>query len=68
MIQKYKVKGMTCGGCSHNIEGVLSEIEGVTSAKVDLEGQTASIETKENTDLGDLSKYFKDTKYEVTKE
>ena len=68
MIQKYKIKGMTCGGCAHNIEGILSEIEGVTSAKVDLEGQTASVETKENADLGDLSKYFEGTKYELMKE
>jgi len=68
MIQKYKIKNMTCGGCAHNIEGILSEINGVTSAKVDLSTNTASVEIKENIDAGDLSKYFENTKYELIKE
>ncbi len=59
---------MTCGGCAHNVEGILSEIDGVTSAKVDIANQTASVETKENIDLGNVTSYFENTKYEVTKE
>lgn len=59
---------MTCGGCAYNVEGILSEIDGVTSVKVDLANQTASVETKENIDVGNISKYFENTKYELAKE
>lgn len=59
---------MSCGGCAHNVEGILSEINGVVSANVDIATGKAQVEMKENIDLGDMSRYFEDTKYEIIKE
>ena len=37
------VTGMTCGGCARSIERKLAATPGVASAKVDLEGATATV-------------------------
>ena len=36
MKHDYKINGMTCNGCRSNVEKALSEIEGITQAKVTL--------------------------------
>ncbi len=66
MIHTYKISGMSCGGCAHNVEEILSEIDGVVSANVDLVNQTASVETKNDSDVN-ISKYFENTKYTLMK-
>ena len=65
MIQKYKVSGMSCGGCAHNVEEMLSEIEGVVSANVDIVTGTAQVETKEHISMDVFSKAFLGTKYNI---
>jgi uncharacterized membrane protein YraQ (UPF0718 family)/copper chaperone CopZ len=37
------VDGMTCGGCARKVEGALCAIDGVESARVDLEGKRAIV-------------------------
>jgi copper chaperone CopZ len=65
MIHTYKVTGMTCGGCAHNVEGILSEIDGVVSAKVDIGTGTAQVEMKEHIRMDIINKAFLDTKYKI---
>ena len=48
MIHTYKVSGMSCGGCAHNVEEMLSEIEGVVSANVDIATGTAAPENHQS--------------------
>lgn len=42
-----QVGGMTCGHCSARVEEALKGLEGVASAKVDLEGGQATVEYDE---------------------
>ncbi len=39
-----KVSGMACAGCSGAVEKALSNLEGVSSAKVDLAKKTAYVD------------------------
>jgi P-type Cu+ transporter len=39
-----KVTGMHCGGCSANVEKALKGVKGVSSAKVDLVANKATVE------------------------
>src|SRR5690606_24127845 len=43
-VQKYSVSGMTCNGCRSHVEKVLSEVEGVKKASVELEKAEAEVE------------------------
>jgi copper chaperone len=38
------VKGMTCGHCTHAVKTALEGLDGVRSARVDLEGGTAVVD------------------------
>ena len=40
----YLVEGMTCGGCERTVQKVITNLEGVESAKADLQTSTVSIE------------------------
>lgn len=42
--ETYLVEGMTCSGCERTISKVVSNIEGVASAKADLSKSTVSVE------------------------
>lgn len=42
--ESYLVEGMTCSGCERAIQRVVSGLEGVTSAKADLNTSTVSVE------------------------
>jgi copper chaperone CopZ len=44
MKHTYKISGMTCNGCRTHVNDVLSKVEGVKEATVDLEKAEASIE------------------------
>ncbi|KAA3649091.1 MAG: Cu(2+)-exporting ATPase [Bacteroidetes bacterium] len=44
MIHTYSIHGMTCNGCRSHVESILSNVEGVSSAAVNLEKAEASIE------------------------
>jgi copper chaperone len=39
-----KVTGMSCSGCSANVEKALKGVAGVSSVKVDLKGGKASVD------------------------
>jgi copper chaperone CopZ len=42
--ESYLVEGMTCSGCERAIQRVLSNLQGVVSAKADLNSSTVSVE------------------------
>ena len=42
--ESYLVEGMTCSGCERSIEKIVSNLEGVQSAKADLQTSTVSVE------------------------
>ncbi|GAA3716117.1 copper chaperone CopZ [Salinicoccus jeotgali] len=45
MAQKtIKVEGMTCGHCKSAVEGALNELDGITSANVDLDADKVDVE------------------------
>src|SRR5690606_7367004 len=54
MEHTYKVTGMTCMGCKSHVEKALSEIEGVTSAEVNLEKGEAVIEMDKHISVAGL--------------
>ena len=37
------VEGMTCGGCVKSVDSAVSQLQGVQSVDVDLEGNKASV-------------------------
>lgn len=41
---KFKVEKMMCGGCVNNVKTKLEALDGVTSAKVELESASAEVE------------------------
>jgi copper chaperone len=42
--ESYLVEGMTCSGCERTVSKVISNIDGVTSAKADLGSTSVSVE------------------------
>jgi len=42
--ESYLVEGMSCSGCERSIQRVVSQLEGVASAKADLQTSTVSVE------------------------
>jgi copper chaperone CopZ len=42
--EAYLVEGMTCSGCERTVSKVVSNLEGVASAKADLGSSTVSVE------------------------
>lgn len=51
MKHKYTISGMTCNGCRNHVEEVLSTVEGVQDAIVDLEKAEAIIEMDNHIDI-----------------
>lgn len=41
-----KIEGMTCGHCVSSVDTALKAVEGVTSVKVDLEENKATVEAE----------------------
>ena len=52
MKHTYHIHGMTCKGCQNHVEKTLSNIEGVTSASVNLEKAEATIEMESHFSKG----------------
>ena len=44
MKHTYHIHGMTCNGCRSHVEEILSKVEGVSKATVDLQNAEATIE------------------------
>ncbi|MCR9062735.1 MAG: heavy metal translocating P-type ATPase [Cytophagales bacterium] len=51
MKHTYKISGMTCSGCCNHVTAVLSKVEGVKEATVDLEKGEAKIEMDKHIDI-----------------
>ncbi|MBL8823765.1 MAG: heavy metal translocating P-type ATPase, partial [Planctomycetia bacterium] len=58
------VPGVTCGGCVETIEGALSKVPGVSTAKVDLERKLVEIEHDPATTPSQLLKAIKQAGYQ----
>lgn len=59
MKHTYQIQGMTCDGCRSHVEEILSKIEGVSKAKVDLEKAEATIEMEHHIPLEKMQEIFK---------
>ena len=64
MIQKYKIEGMTCGGCVAKVKATLEKIKGVDEVKVQLEFPQGEIKTSKFIELGLLQNAL--GKYKIT--
>jgi Cu+-exporting ATPase len=63
------IGGMTCASCAATIEMSLREVEGVSSANVNLASEKANVEyDPSRTDVGRLEKAITDSGYKVLKE
>ncbi|HLY20580.1 MAG TPA: heavy metal-associated domain-containing protein [Bryobacteraceae bacterium] len=63
---KIPVHGMTCGNCARTVERKLSASPGVSSARVDLAGGTATVEfDADRTKLPDLVRAVEQLGYSV---
>ncbi len=51
MKHTYKISGMTCNGCRNHVTAVLSKVDGVKEATVDLEKGEAKIEMDKHVDI-----------------
>ncbi|WP_375587293.1 heavy metal translocating P-type ATPase [Flagellimonas aurea] len=59
MKHTYHIHGMTCKGCQNHVEKTLSNIEGVTSASVNLEKAEAIIEMESHINIEKFQDAFK---------
>jgi len=60
MTHTYNIEGMTCNGCRSHVEKILSEVEGVSKATVDLEKKEAIIEMENHISIEKFQKALKD--------
>lgn len=60
------IEGMTCGHCKMHVEKALSELNGVTSAKVELETKRAIVEIDEGVTDSAMSEAVSEAGYQVT--
>src|SRR5690554_3036282 len=60
MTHTYSIEGMTCNGCRSHVEKILSEVEGVSKATVDLEKKEAIIEMENHISIEKFQKALKD--------
>jgi heavy metal translocating P-type ATPase len=67
MTQTYHIHGMTCNGCSSHVEDILSKVNGVSNAKVDLAKKEATIEMEKHIPLETFQEALKekDGKYSI---
>lgn len=60
------VEGMSCQHCVQHVKEALESIDGVSSAKVDLENKTAVIKSLNDIDNNAIKEAVKDAGYEVS--
>ncbi|WP_158828307.1 heavy-metal-associated domain-containing protein [Mucilaginibacter lacusdianchii] len=67
MKHTYSVTGMTCAGCQYKVEHLLSEVDHVKAANVDLDKGQVSVEMDEHIPTAKLQSALKDyPKYQLT--
>ncbi len=69
MKHTYQVKGMTCNGCRNHVEEILSKMQGVSKASVDLKKAEATIEMEKHIPLETFQEALKNDggKYSIHK-
>lgn len=60
------VEGMHCAHCAGTVERVISELEGVNSAKVNLDKKTCTAKVSEDIDDAVIKSTVKDAGFDVT--
>ena len=61
------VEGMHCGGCVKSIERVLTELDGVQSADVQLEGKATITFDENRVNVAQLIKVIENAGFDATK-
>jgi len=64
MVQKYKIEGMTCGGCVATVKRALENLEVVESANIQLEAPQGKLTLKHSVQLSALQKVI--GKYQIS--
>lgn len=67
MDKSFKVSGMSCQNCAKTVEKHLKDFDQVLEAKVDLESQTARVQSDHDLDPDDLNVALEDTPYRIEK-
>lgn len=67
MTKKIIIEGMTCGHCAMHVEEALKDIDGVKSAKVDLEAKTAVVDLEKEVENDKIKSAVEEVGYEATK-
>lgn len=65
MTKKLSIEGMTCAHCVGHVEEALNELDGVISAKADLEGKNAVVELNQDITDDILKEAIEEVGYEV---
>lgn len=60
MKHTYHIHGMTCNGCRNHVENILSKVDGVSNASVDLEKAEATIEMESHIPIENFQKALLD--------
>ena len=64
MVQKYKIEGMTCGGCVATVKQALENLEVVESADIQLEAPQGKLTLKHSVQLSALQEAI--GKYQIS--
>lgn len=67
MKKKISIEGMSCGHCVNHVKEALSELNGVTSVDVSLEGKNAILDAKNDVKDEEIKFAIDDAGYEVVK-
>lgn len=60
------VAGMTCGHCKSSVEGALNNLDGVSTANVNLEDKNVTVEYNDTiVDRGKMTEAIEDQGYDV---
>ncbi|GIM28044.1 hypothetical protein CPJCM30710_07100 [Clostridium polyendosporum] len=65
MKRKVFIEGMSCGHCVNHVTNALSELDGISSVEVNLEGKYAIVEGSASEQ--EIKAIIEDTGYDVTK-
>ena len=66
MTKVLTVEGMTCGNCKRHVEEALNEVDGVTSAEVDLGTMSARVDASDAVTEESLKGAVSEAGYTVT--
>lgn len=67
MKKKILIEGMSCGHCVKHVKEALSELNGVTSVDVNLDGKYAILDAKNDVKDEEIKLAIDDAGYEVVK-